>query len=55
MCGEDENIRHDEYVRGEEEVSFGDADKLARARRTVEEEPESIDIHGEGLQLLQVG
>lgn len=48
-----EDIRRDEYVSGEEKVSFGATDQLARARGTVEEEPESVDIvhHREGLLL----
>jgi len=45
------NILHDEYVRGEEEIPFGVADQLACARRTVEKEPKSVDVHGKGLLL----
>lgn len=40
--------RNDEHVRGEEEVSLGVADQLAREGGTGEEEPESVGIHGQG-------
>jgi len=40
--------RNDEHVRGEEEVSLGVADQLAREGGTDEEEPESVGIHGQG-------
>lgn len=40
--------RNNEHVRGEEEVPVGVADQLARERGTVEEEPESVGLHGEG-------
>lgn len=41
-------IDNNEHVRGEEEVPVGVTNQLAREGGTVEKEPESVGIHGEG-------